>query len=223
MFLLDPVLATGHGKDLISPYLPVPDQTQFERKSGHRHRSAKRCGQEELRLLPIPPHGPVGDAEGVRDLCLSHSGEEPHFDDPDEAIVDGLQCFERLVDSNQLVVARAHVFGELRIERHMLRIAAATFRLTFARKVDDDGSHDPACIRKKLTAIGAVELACLIEAQKALVHEHRRVEQRVAPPAAKLRSRLHTQLFVRDGEQTLACRGVARLRSLQQIGELIHE
>src|SRR5262245_45986982 len=100
-------------------------------------------------------------------------------------------------------------------------VTAAALGAPLPREIDDDGTHHARGVREEMAALAAGELPGALEAQEALVQQHRGVEQRVAAAVAQLRARLSTQILVRDGEQPLARGFVARMRALDQQRQFI--
>jgi hypothetical protein len=96
-------------------------------------------------------------------------------------------------------------------------ISATPLGLALAREIDDDRAHDASRVREEVATFGAGEFSRALEAQEALVQQHRRVEQRVAAPVAKLRARLPAQILVGHGEQPFARGFVAGLRPMNQL------
>ena len=172
--------------------------------------------QQQPRLLPVTPDRAIGDSERGGDLGFGHPGEITHFDHLHQSRILVLQRLDGIVDLDDFVFPGAQVFGELRVERQVHGVTAAPLRLALAREIDDDRTHDARRIGKEVPALGAREFAGTLEAQEALVQQHRGIQQRVAPAAAQLRARLAAQVFIGHGEQALARCFVAGVRALDQ-------
>src|SRR6185503_7394084 len=68
--------------------------------------------QQQTRLLPVAPHGAVGNAERPGNLRFRHAGEVTHLDDAHEPLIVHLQRLDRLVDQHHLILAGSRLFRE---------------------------------------------------------------------------------------------------------------
>jgi hypothetical protein len=187
-----------------------------------RPRSPERGRQQHARLLPVAPHGAIGDAERSGDLGIAQAAEVAHLDQSAEALVERADFLERLMDAQDLVLGRSIACAQVVVERHVHGVLAAPLRGLGTRDVHDDRPHGRRGVRQEMRAVAGVHALRIAQLQVALVDQRRGAQVGIGESAPQPQVRNAAQLGVEQLEEAVQRCPVAGAGALDQLRDVAH-
>ncbi len=176
--------------------------------------------QPGARERPLAADGGGGDFQRGRRLVEVETAEVAQLDEPRPPRIDRRQLGERLVERQQVDLARRHA-GDVLGEGDALPAAGALGGHALARVVDEHAADEPRGDGEELRAVRPHRALLRLEAQIQLVDDDGGRQRVPRPLAPQLVRRLLAQLVVDERQQLRFRLGVAAAPGAQQRGEVV--
>ena len=167
--------------------------------------------QQQPRLVPVAPHGALGQVQRLGDLGLGVAAEVAHLDHLRQARLGLRQHVQRFVDAQHVLVFAVGARPAAGCAASALGLAAAPLGLAFAHRVDDHRAHHARGVGEEGAPVLGAQLAAVEELQVRLVHQRGGVEHGVAAAVAQPRVGELAQFGIGRREELVARAGIAVL------------